>query len=329
MVRDTRFVLVLTANDDVHSDFVVARLRELEVPVLRVDPGSIANPESPYSVLVGDDDATFALSIEGHLRNIDRSSVRSVFLRRPSDTMRPPSLQSDDIFRYFDSEARIVSDALSRGPLSNVPWVNRPEHNRLAANKIGQLYEARRAGLRIPPTLITSKPSAAYDFYLSQQRDLVVKPASSARPTDKMDDVVFTTRLGPDLDQHYFRNVRFGSSILQRRIEKTSDVRVAVVGDTVLGCEILSQTNVLGRTDWRAARAGLPQRVVEVPDFIGTALSQLRRALTLETMHVDFAVDAEGAWWFLETNPNGQWLWLELEVGLPISATLANRLMNA
>ena len=40
----------------------------------------------------------------------------------------------------------------------------------------------------------------------------------------------------------------------------------------------------------------------------------------------DFAVDNEGRWWFLEVNPNGQWLWIEHATGLAIAAAIATAL---
>ena len=37
----------------------------------------------------------------------------------------------------------------------------------------------------------------------------------------------------------------------------------------------------------------------------------------------DFALDYDAQWHFLECNPNGQWLWLEVLTGLPTVETLA------
>ncbi|WP_329150150.1 hypothetical protein OIU91_25245 [Streptomyces sp. NBC_01456] len=42
----------------------------------------------------------------------------------------------------------------------------------------------------------------------------------------------------------------------------------------------------------------------------------------------DFALTADGAWWFLECNPNGQWAWLEAAAGLPLTAAIADLLEN-
>ncbi len=41
---------------------------------------------------------------------------------------------------------------------------------------------------------------------------------------------------------------------------------------------------------------------------------------------LDFIVDPDDQWWFLECNPNGQWAWIEEETGLPISSALADAL---
>ncbi len=38
---------------------------------------------------------------------------------------------------------------------------------------------------------------------------------------------------------------------------------------------------------------------------------------------LDFAVDGADRWWFLEVNPNGQWLWIEQATGQPIAAAVA------
>jgi hypothetical protein len=39
-------------------------------------------------------------------------------------------------------------------------------------------------------------------------------------------------------------------------------------------------------------------------------------------------VTPDGEYVFLELNPNGQWLWLEHELGLPLVATMADLLMT-
>ena len=42
---------------------------------------------------------------------------------------------------------------------------------------------------------------------------------------------------------------------------------------------------------------------------------------------LDFAVDKEGRFWFLEINAEGNWLWMESELELPICAAISNQLL--
>jgi hypothetical protein len=41
---------------------------------------------------------------------------------------------------------------------------------------------------------------------------------------------------------------------------------------------------------------------------------------------LDMIVTPDGEFVFLELNPNGQWLWLEFELGLPLVASMADLL---
>ncbi len=41
---------------------------------------------------------------------------------------------------------------------------------------------------------------------------------------------------------------------------------------------------------------------------------------------LDMIITPEGEFVFLELNPNGQWLWLEMELGFPLVASLADLL---
>jgi hypothetical protein len=41
---------------------------------------------------------------------------------------------------------------------------------------------------------------------------------------------------------------------------------------------------------------------------------------------VDFAIEADGRWCFLESNGSGQYGWLEAQTGAPITAALADLL---
>ena len=54
---------------------------------------------------------------------------------------------------------------------------------------------------------------------------------------------------------------------------------------------------------------------------------KLHKELDLVYSAFDFVLTPEGKYFFLETNPAGEWVWLERELGLPISKTIINELL--
>ena len=57
------------------------------------------------------------------------------------------------------------------------------------------------------------------------------------------------------------------------------------------------------------------------------SIHRLMDAFELNFASLDMIVTPGGEYVFLELNPNGQWLWLEHELGLPLVATMADLLL--
>lgn len=321
-------VLIMTSNDDVHADFVVAELHSKSVPVIRLDPATLLNREGEYSFQLGNSAREIVLTTPEGSYCSDSDKLRSVWIRRPTPTIRSDPDWDGATGRFFRAEAEVVRHALQRVLIGNRDclWVNDPTANRAAANKPIQLELAQRVGLRVPATLITNSPARALEFYRRNSEDVVAKPLSATAPTESSRQPLYTTSLPRGMELDDFRDVEVGSGILQARVAKAADARVAVIGAEVLAAEILSQGDPSAITDWRAAHGSLPQRPIDVPTDVADQLQRLKFELGLASMHADFAIDSAGQWWFFEANPNGQWLWLELEAGLPISRELASLL---
>ena len=60
-----------------------------------------------------------------------------------------------------------------------------------------------------------------------------------------------------------------------------------------------------------------------MPESIAGKCTAFLRRMGLSFGCFDFIVTPSGEYVFLECNPNGQWLWVELETGLPISQAIA------
>lgn len=306
----------------------MARLQERDAEIVRVDPRDAVSSAGRYALSVDMTAARCEASYEDQVVTWAPSGFRSALVRRPNPP-RVPDMPDPDAAAFFTGETRALLNSISATSDPGVRWVNHPHRNWQARDKLLQLRVAASHGLAIPSTLLTNDPRRAFAFYESCRRDVICKPLSSTPVSADGSHFLYTHKLADDLTEADFAGVAYGSGILQQHVTKQSDVRVAVVGDRLFACEILSQENALSRIDWRAVPIGLEHRLIEPPEDVRTALLEMRSTLGLSTMHADFAIDLRGRWWFLETNPNGQWLWIELLTSAPISSAYADLLIGA
>lgn len=120
-------------------------------------------------------------------------------------------------------------------------------------------------------------------------------------------------------------------NFVQEYVEKQYELRVTVVCDKVFACKIDSQRmeEDKGRVDWRQGyEYGLHYEPYELPDAVKSFCFSFLQEMHLNFGCFDFIVTPQGEFVFLECNPNGQWLWLEQETGMPISQAIAECLMK-
>ena len=111
--------------------------------------------------------------------------------------------------------------------------------------------------------------------------------------------------------------------LLQEEIEKEADVRVTIVGKNVFSA-MLSQEGK--EIDWRAHNSGAKWNSFQLPEIIEKMCIKLCEKLKLEFAAIDLVKSVSGDFFFLELNPNGQWVWIEEETGSPISGTIVQHL---
>lgn len=66
--------------------------------------------------------------------------------------------------------------------------------------------------------------------------------------------------------------------------------------------------------------------MTDVPEPVAASITGYMRELALVYAAFDFALTASGEWLFYESNPGGQYGWIEAATGLPITAALAELL---
>jgi glutathione synthase/RimK-type ligase-like ATP-grasp enzyme len=313
--------LILTRSDDaVVPELVTAALSHLgEHDVVRVDTDRYPD----HLTLVDDgDDAVLGLRDGRRLR---LSTLRAVWRRRCWPAAR---VGCDPAFAVAAAaQARHAFDAaLSRLADEGATVVeNHPERERIAEHKPRQLGLARRLGFAVPETMIGNDPAAVRAFVSRVQADggrVVTKLLTPLSQTMRGDGPFVYTHTLRDDDIRALDDVRFAPQIFQRRVEKVLDVRVQVMGDVVVAGATACTSD-----DWRIDSSGRFERFV-IDSAFADRCRTLCRAFGLGTGALDFVVDVQGAVFFLEVNPAGEWGFLERDLGQGLPEALARLLLG-
>ncbi|MBI4617701.1 MAG: MvdD family ATP-grasp ribosomal peptide maturase [Planctomycetes bacterium] len=259
---------------------------------------------------------------------IDLDGIQGVWYRR----VAAPRL--DEVDEKYRAACRDESRALLLGLFSSLDharWVDPIARVRQAEHKILQLEVARRVGLAVPDTLTTNDPDDVRRFHEAHGGRIVSKMQHAFAVKDGGAELAYFTRPVPPEDLEKLAGLRYAPMVFQEYVEKDVELRVTVVGERVFAASIESQKSDLARHDWRRDGYGLAGqfRSDRLPPDIESRVLALQRELGLLYGALDFIRTPDGRHVFLEVNPAGEWGWLELQVGLPISGALADLLTGA
>ncbi|MGH3795112.1 MAG: ATP-grasp ribosomal peptide maturase [Pseudonocardiaceae bacterium] len=309
-------VLILTQPLDVTADYVVDELNRRGVPVFRCDPG-----EFPRGLtLVAELDAGWTGSLHLPNRELLLDDIGCAWYRRPTTFQFPDGLSTEER-RWAQHEARLGLG----GILAALPrWLNHPCDIARAEYKPIQLQMAHAVGLTVPPTLVTNDAEAARRF-AKEHGQIVYKPLSSTGVSEEgCYKLVYANRLTAD---DISPTVSATTHLFQRWVDKKYEIRLTVIDDAFFAVRIDAES-VDGAIDWRRDYGNLRYSVVDVPDIVRDHVRGLLDLLMLRFAALDFVVTPSGDWVFLESNPNGQFAWLQDAVGVPIAATIADALVK-
>lgn len=308
-------VLVCTQDEDATADLVIAELNRRRVPVLRFDPGRDFPALAVLAARTGAGGWSGRLTVGE--RTADLSAVRSLYHRRPNVY---PTDSGEQSARFAAQENRRGLGGVL-GALPGCLYLSHPQAIARAEYKPAQLDAATRVGLTVPATLITNDPMGAKAFCAEQPT--IYKPLhAGAYDVEGEPAGIWAAPVeAGEIDSA----VSHSAHLFQAQVPKVADVRAVVVGEQVFSARITAPPGVV---DWRAEYQSLTYEPVACSDGIRGALVRFLADFGLSFGAFDFAVTPDGAWWFLECNPNGQWAWLEDAAGLPITSAIADLLKN-
>ena len=181
-------------------------------------------------------------------------------------------------------------------------------------SKAYQALLIRQCGLLIPPTLVTTDPEEARQFYQDCQGDIIYKSLSGIRS--------IVRRLEPN-QQERFSLLRNGPAQFQSFIQG-DNIRVHTVADQLFATRVRSEA-----VDYRYASSesgNIEMEPTTLPPTVEASCHQLARKLGLLLTGIDLKETSDGKYYCLEINPSPGFLYYEKSTSQPISAALADLL---
>ncbi len=258
-----------------------------------------------------------ALPAAGVLADTDLRSVSAVWNRRPHRTSIPERVIDPDDRRFAEREwLDAVHGALQ---VLDAPMVNDLDAA-TAATKPLQLQAAREAGLAIPPTLITNDPVEVRSFVKRYDGNVIHKAITAPK------HVFVDTRMWVPEEEALLDSIVCAPVIFQQRVDGPANIRATVIGDRVLAARF--ETAAVGSRIDSRLDLDVPCAACDIQPPTSDRLLRLMRSLGLRYGAVDFKINEDGVAVFLEVNPFGQFLFVEILTKLPISALLASYLVD-
>lgn len=325
-------ILVFTNKEDSHPTRVIRYLNNWSVPVFRLNT----------ECLLTDYEFHWWCNAQGadfHIKNIKNGlemyghEVMAVWDRRP---LVPNELfishEEEEVNKYNLDEAHEFLSFL-RYYLKDVFSIGSIVEDRPASSKMLQLDVAQRLGMQIPDTCFANRKEPIANF-AGRYGSLSLKAiGDSSVFLGGEEEYVFYSQKAKAMDVVAQPEEAFSQTacFVQEYIEKAYELRLTVIGEDVVACKIDSQaqTDATGKVDWRQGyEHDLKHEIVEVPDNIKVFCRLFLKEMKLHFGCFDFIVTPNGDYVFLECNPNGQWLWIELLTGYDISRMMAVNLVQ-
>jgi glutathione synthase/RimK-type ligase-like ATP-grasp enzyme len=224
----------------------------------------------------------------------------------------------------IDGERRAIQAGIWH-EISDAAWLNSPDRITLASQKVTQLALASELGFSIPETVITNNWDSISD---NLPADIIFKSSHPLLHGAKGVLSLFTTPFKNNRNSLPLASNPY-PGFWQPRLQKAREWRITAVDEEIFAAAIYTADDA--KDDWRRHQEAAGKvlfRSERFPDELAERCLQYLGKIGLRYGAFDFIEDAEGKVTFLECNPNGQFRWIEDDLGLPISAAISSSLMK-
>ncbi len=303
---------------------VIALLLQRGYEVLDYEADKVANGEAGLSITIGNGIDAQIIYKE---KSVYPRRVAAAWCRRPN-LFGPIATGTDRATRGSLDLERRASQQFIEDSIPIGRWLNSPDvlRHQEADHKLGQLLLAQKVGFRTPLTIVGNewRPIAS-----TLGPDIIYKSFWGQRMGADKRLMLFTTPLknmGPYSPP--MRGLPY-PGIWQDQLPKRREWRITVIGDQIFEAVIYHNKSHT-KDDWRrhTLDAGMHWERGSFPAEEKKKCLKYCEQAHLRMGMFDFIEDSGEELTFLECNPNGQYMWLEDELHLPLSEAVADELIR-
>jgi hypothetical protein len=318
-------ILIASSSSDEHAHGPVSAILQAHgfpVAVYKTD-----------KVLSGDEQFTLSITEGGELgityqgTSISPESLSAGWYRKVANFSLPDAEQNLSKQLYMNNEVRALHDTI--WPLfPSEMWLNAPTKIAEGERKLRQLMVAKEIGFTILETIVTNDWDAISSLQSRKNRPVAVKMMRGIIADNNQIKGFHTTPLDiAAIDNLKTSTVPF-PGLIQPFADKYREWRVTTIGEDVFSAAIY--TDETAKDDWRKHQStpAVTFKDEHLADDVSEQCIQYLSKMGLQYGAFDFIEQPDGQIIFLECNPNGQYGWLEEDLGFPISQSIASHLMK-
>jgi len=301
-------ILILSRSENIHADAVADYCKQYAI-IERIN----------YDF---DTSAQGKMPVVSFGKNVP-SEPCAVFVHHPRVSCQNEWFE-DEIERKLFVVSWSSTKEWMEAKFSSALWVNYPSANQRSRNILRQVQIANSIGLETPETIFTNDVSRLRIF--ADKSTVVIKQGNLGVHIDGKR--ILTSIV--DIDSISAGMLQGCPCLFQKYVPKQFELRIHVIGETVLTCKIDSQASSKTRIDWRNYDIeNTPHAAYSLNDAISKQCVLLTKRMGLEFGVIDMVVTPQGQHVFLECNAQGHWIWIEELTGLPITRTLCEHILNS
>ena len=289
-----QYILIVTSSYDTTVDFLVKRYSD-KYNMIRLNLDEL----DKYKISITNDYIYFEdkqdnLIIKDLFRHIKSIYFRTIFL---------PSLDKyEEKYRNY-MQKEIYNFIIGLVDSFEGKVLSKPTFLRQIENKVYQLFIAKKLGFNCPNSIISNDSN--FINKKIKPHEWIAKPLSTGKITK--DKHILTNIVNDEIN-----NIEFSPTYFQTKIDADYELRITFIDNNFYTVKISSE-----QVDWRNNN-NATYEFIKTPKIIFDECMRFINQTNLKFGAFDYMVKGN-IYYFLECNPNGQWLWLENKLNLDIS----------